>query len=144
MCFDLWEFELCVVGVHFSNLFPCWSAQHLGKATESSQFVHGKNRKHPNEQGSQVYWLVARGYNCIAEKLWLIKGFKLLHFYCSTAPITVQWLKLKDPQESVIKGLSEILFSGLLFTPVQSSERSLHYFLYLGCVDGKTTVTLFF
>lgn len=27
MCFDLWEFEFRVIGVHFSDLFFCWCAQ---------------------------------------------------------------------------------------------------------------------
>lgn len=29
MCLNLREFKFCVVWVHFSNLFPCWSSQGL-------------------------------------------------------------------------------------------------------------------
>lgn len=29
VCFDLWKFELCVVGVHLSDLLSCGSTQNL-------------------------------------------------------------------------------------------------------------------
>lgn len=31
VCFDLWEFELCVVRVHLPDLLPCWGPQNLDK-----------------------------------------------------------------------------------------------------------------
>jgi hypothetical protein len=29
MCFDLWEFELCVIRVHAFNFFPCRGTKDL-------------------------------------------------------------------------------------------------------------------
>lgn len=39
VCFDLWEFELCVVGVHLSDLLPCWCPQNLTNTNEKLIFI---------------------------------------------------------------------------------------------------------
>lgn len=39
MSFNLWELELCVIGVHALNLFPRWSTQNLQDADAMPQYV---------------------------------------------------------------------------------------------------------